>query len=106
MAGATIQVGRQVRRIGLGIFAGCRHTMTRVAACCISHGAVIKRCWYKSASGMAGTTIGIGENMAINLAARERSIVTGRTVIHDAGVIKVTRYKSGRQVTHIAIRID
>ena len=43
MAGATIQVGRKVDWIGLGIFASCRHTMTRVAACRIGHGAVIER---------------------------------------------------------------
>jgi len=98
----AVQCGGEMRRTGLGVFAGCGSAvMAGLAA--IHDTAMIKHCSGEAAGGVTGAAILACRQMGVCLAAGECTIMAGTAVIHDTDMIKDSRDKAGAQVAGAAV---
>ena len=101
----TIQGGRDVGRVGLGIHANRRTTIMTGHAIVHDAGMIEHRAseGEREASSMTDTAILVCSYMGVCFTYGELTIMTGSTVIYDAGMIKGSRYKARGLVAHAAI---
>lgn len=102
MAGATIQAGRKVWRIGR-ILTSRGNTMTTITACVGGHCTVL--CRYKATGGVTGAAIQARFNMATIFALCESTVVTRGAVIYDTNMVKGAWYKASGLVADTTIII-
>ena len=90
VAGAAIQISRQVSRVGLGIFADCSVAIM-AGLTVVGNAAMIEHCAgeAKWCTGIVtDTAVLIGCYMVARFAFGELAVMTGLTVIHDANMIE------------------